>query len=110
MMLDQHMNAVYDKEHYNCRHFARDVWQTLTGQDIGNLLNNPLGVKDRIKLLKEPVFPCIALYRQPTGEVHVGVRLRRTTIHLTEKGVENLAHSLVARGYRKQVRYYAPCL
>lgn len=114
-MLDDLFWKQYDRQNYNCAHFARDVWQIETGADITETLSGFLlppgerkvdpGLRRKFKRLSKPVSPCIVLMHRPKSVPHVGVYLRGKVIHLHEKGVEFVSMDIATRGFKKMGFY-----
>jgi hypothetical protein len=110
-MLDDLFAIKYDRQNYNCAHFARDVWQRETGQDITETLSGFLlppgersvraNLRHKFKRLQTPKSPCIVLMHRKNSVPHVGVYLRDKVIHLHEKGVEFMPLDIATRGFKK---------
>lgn len=118
MSLDSFFDRRYNRDTYNCAHFAVDVWEALTGQSIARELTGFLRpVKDRradpglrrtFKKLSAPESPCLVLMQRNRSTPHVGVYVRGNVIHLHENGVECLPPEVATRGFAR-IGYYAPC-
>ena len=120
MSLDDLHERTYQKKSYNCTHFAADVWERLTGQDIKEALTDTLaqyGVRHsapdaarlRFKRLDAPgEGPSIALFLRPGCEPHMGVFIQDRVWHLHECGVAFERFDVVAMFFKK-VRFYLPC-
>lgn len=113
MSVDRYLDRRYDREKYNCLHFARDVWADVTGVDISDLLANVFQPEDRkvskellakFHRLERPESPCLVLM---TGvmESHIGIFLRGNVLHIHEYGVEFLPLDVACRGF-KNIRFY----
>lgn len=122
MNLDRFLLKRHDAERYNCAHFACDVWQAVTGEDLrrsaeGFLLPPEERYAD-LRLLRlfersdTPTDPCLVLFRRPGLAIpHLGVFTQGRVIHLNERGVERMPPSVAGRGFTK-IDYYwrRPCL
>lgn len=114
LSVDPFLSRQYDKIHYNCLHFARDVWLAHTGVDITVALNNVFDPRNRTNLRKtmeyfyrisEPIDPCLVLMHRHRLTSHIGVYLRGKVIHLSELGVEFLPLHIINLGF-PILRYY----
>lgn len=119
MSIDAFLDRAYDRTSYTCLHFAAEVWQHETGEDVQDRLAAVLasldGQEERapfvsghvraFRRLATPRSPCFALMQRPGSEPHVGVYLRGRILHITPKGVEFFPPSLASRGFTS-VRYY----
>lgn len=109
--LDAFLSRRYNKETYNCAHFVRDVWQELTGMDLGaefeGFLRPPKdrytdpAIRRAFKRLNKPSSPCVVLMQRRGCVPHVGVFVRGKIIHLHEQGVEFLPVEVATRGFKK---------
>ena len=110
------MSKKYDEHSYHCVHFALDVWEELTGDDLrANFarLLAPLRectatreCSNRFAEVPAPVNPCLVVMRNGARQPHLGVFVDGKVMHLQHAGPMAVApHNVVAR-YR-DVRYYA---
>ena len=106
---------------YNCAHFAGDVWEHETGEDIRPILTGFLAVRRERRItsslhrdfirIENPVSPCIVLFRHPEAKVdpHVGVYLRGKVLHLDGKApIRQEVQVIAEQNQYTSVRYYAP--
>lgn len=116
MSLDSFLYKRYNRETYNCAHFACDVWKALTGQNIETELAGFLRPpKDRrvdpalrrhFRKLAQPESPCLVLMQRRKSVPHAGVYVRGKIIHIHELGVEYLPVEVATRGFDK-LGFYA---
>lgn len=90
---------------YSCLHFAAEAWALLTGEDLVERLGAGLRSGSRFERLARPSSPCLVLMRRPRAPSHVGVYLRGSVAHLTERGVRLEHPDIATLGY-SEVRYY----
>lgn len=115
MSLDSFFERQYNRDTYNCAHFACDVWERLTGQDIREelvgFLQPPKGrytdpaLRRKFKKLEAPESPCLVLMQRPKSVPHAGVYVRGMVIHIHERGVEFLPPEVATRGFTR-IGYY----
>lgn len=87
MSIDAFLKKRYNRETYNCAHFASEVWESLTGESIGHklagLLEPPKSRHVRFDLrrqfvrLEAPESPCLALMQRrgsATGTVTLSIK------------------------------------
>jgi hypothetical protein len=114
-MRDELYYKTYDKNNYNCAHFARDVYLAETGKDIGDTLSGfllppskrvvQINKRHRLTRLDRPVSPCLVIMLGNKIEPHVGVFLRDKLIHITKRGVMFVSLAYATYGYSK-LGYY----
>lgn len=118
-MIDQYFFKVYNADTYNCLHFAAEVWQDLTGQDIleklslgftvpaseSFTLSTARHIKRNFTKLSVPESPSLAMMQRARMTPHVGVFFDRRILHITEGGVEFQPPDVASRGF-KTVTYY----
>jgi hypothetical protein len=102
---------------YNCAHYAAEVWERETGQDIRHVLGGFFAAKGgrrvdapavlTFRRIPAPVEPCLVLLRHGKATPHVGVFLRGRVQHLTHVGPIRQPLDVAKIGYRS-VRFYAP--
>lgn len=112
---DGFLKRTYDAQHYNCLDFLRDVWLTVTGEDLAFALPTEfrgLGKRRldkvdirRFRKLRRPETPCIVVLTRPRQDPHVGMYWGGRMLHLGTGGVEFLPLSLAVRGFKK-IRFY----
>lgn len=100
---------------YNCLDFTREVWLSMTGQDITVKLTGLVGAfADRkanlsgvkgFKRLQEPQSPCFIVMQRFKFVPHLGIWLDGRILHLTNRGVQ-YQPLVVARSYYQTIRYY----
>lgn len=102
---------------YTCAHYAAEVWQALTGQDIegvlvgffnervdGVPLPHPIA---QFRRIPRPIDPCLVLLRRGKVGTHIGVYLRGRVQHLGGLAPIRQPLNVVSLGYTS-VRFYAP--
>lgn len=109
--IDVFFHKKYNKDTYNCAHFASEVWEYLCNESISKSLGNfllpfnqrtaDMSLRHSFKKLKEPESPCIVLMQRHRCNAHVGVYVRGKVLHIQEHGVEFLPLNLVAIGFDK---------
>lgn len=114
-MRDELYHKTYDKNNYNCAHFARDVYLAETGKDIGDTLSGfllppskrvvEMNKRHRLVKLDRPVSPCLVLMLGNKVAPHVGVFVRDKVIHIQEIGVQYVSLSIAKLGFTK-LGYY----
>jgi len=95
--IDEFFHREYSKK-YHCAHFACEVWQSLTGEDISNKFGGilaPVGeqvaeynLRRVFTRLKKPESPCIVLMQRKGTTPHVGIYIRGRVLHITKAGVQ----------------------
>lgn len=112
--LSKYINKKYDDTHYNCLHFAVEIYRDLTGVDMSTQVSGLLKGKSQrhvdikklkqFKWLAEPTDPCLAIMHG--DELHAGIYHQSKIIHITESGIQNIApHFAEIRHGR--IKYYA---
>lgn len=104
----------YDRQSYNCLHFAGEVWERLTGDGrLRQVREDEFNVGQMSTLFRgyrrvpgPTVEPSIVLMNAPDGEAHIGVCWRRRLFHINESGVRFLLFDAQAAWYRNW-RFYA---
>ena len=108
---------------YNCAHYAGDVWEHETGQDIRHLLTGFLasrhnrhvspGLRREFVRLEKPKSPCLVMFRRPSAkqaEPHCGVYVRGRVLHLDrEMPFRQLLDDVVRQNGFTVVGFYDPC-
>lgn len=115
MTFDDYFARRFNRQTYNCLHFARDVWLDVTGVDLTGRLDGLLGAVAGRRVsrdhpagfvrLARPSSPCLALFQRPRSTPHVGIYLRGRVLHIHERGVEYQPIDVAMRGFAT-VRYY----
>lgn len=111
--LAKYQAVKYDDTHYNCLHFAVDIYRDITGKDIGLYVGelmtgknartiNPSKLKDFIPL-DTPRNPCLAVMHGQA--VHAGIFYHNQIIHLTEAGIQCVPPHIAQLQHGK-IRYY----
>lgn len=118
MNLDQFFSRTYDRNKYNCGHFASEVWKHETNEDISGALTGilvpmperkaELTARRSFRSLPVPVSPCLVLMRRNGCVPHVGVYLRGRVLHITERGVQFQPLDIATVGF-KVIGFYAYC-
>lgn len=114
MTLADLMSRSYDREHYNCAHFATDVWYLETREDIGPLIL-PMGQGPRPSRELARTFTQrdrkyitlgLVVLSRKKGDSHVGVYKKKHILHLPEGGIpQRVPPSVAMIGYNL-CRYY----
>lgn len=116
MSLDRFLFRVFHSKDYNCAHFAREVWESLTGENIDKKLGTMLteaaksrhfttNLRREFKRLPAAVDPCLVIMRRPRSAPHIGVYVRGKVIHITELGVHYQPVHMAARCFNS-VEYF----
>lgn len=105
MSVDKYLVKRYDREAYNCLHFAREVWLDETGVDIGPLLRESSETPRSFRQLEKPQSPCLVLMRDTGHTPHVGIFLRDRVLHIHEFGVEFIPLSSLLLQF-KSAKFY----
>lgn len=114
MSIDFLLLRSYDRDTYNCLHFAADAWEHLTGDgrlhqvkegelEVGRL---PALFRGMHRLPGPSVTPSIALMETLDGDAHIAVCLRRRLLHINESGASFFPVEAQAALYRN-MRFYA---
>lgn len=107
MKIDDFLDRFYDRQRYTCFHFTREVWKELTGEDLGEELEQvlngfvKLGRKHVRKFveLSGPQDPCLVVMQWVRSPPHLGVYLRGRVLHLQRHGVEFQPLGVADRGF-----------
>lgn len=106
--VDPYLSARYVDDRYECRHFVRDIWKDITGEDIADRLGSifdpsarsiPVSEVKAFRKLDGPESPCIVLLRRSGDRPHMGVFLRRRVLHLDEAGAHFDRLDIVCNGF-----------
>jgi hypothetical protein len=100
--MDKFLNTLYNKQKYNCFHFASDVWQELTGRN--SLKGSFHDMRKKFQRISRPVNPCVVIF-SGGRETHVGIYFDNLVMHLNESGVTRERLNTVSLGFKK-VSYY----
>lgn len=102
---------------YNCAHFAADVWERETGDDIRGLLCGllvpraqrlaSLRLRNDFVRMDRPASLSLVMFHRLHAEPHCGVYVRNLVAHLTELGAVRQPMHTAKLGYTC-VRFYAP--
>lgn len=112
--MDFLLDRVYDRETYNCLHFAADAWELLTGDgrlhqvkedelEVGRL---PALFRGMRRLPGPSVVPSIVLMETLEGDAHIAVCVRGRMLHINESGASFFPVEAQATLYRN-MRFYA---
>lgn len=112
--IDCLLDREYDEKRYNCRHFAADAWELLTGDRRLHEVNEEQMHAGRTAALFRGMrrlpgpsdSPSIALMENLDGQPHIGVCYRRRLLHLNREGVWFVMMDAVAPVYRN-LRFWA---
>lgn len=115
MTVDPFFSRIYNETEYNCAHFAAEVWQAATGQDIRELLAGfllPPGrrivnpeIRRSFLRLRSPGGVCLVLMHRNKGAAHVGVFIKGRVLHIRREGVGFQLLEIATLGF-KTVRFY----
>lgn len=114
MSIDCLLGRSYDRDTYNCLHFAADAWEHLTGDSrlrqvqegdlaVGRL---PALFRGMRRLPGPSTVPSIALMETLHGEAHIAVCLRGRLLHINESGPSFFPVEAQSTLYRN-MRFYA---
>lgn len=109
MSIDHLLDRDYDRNSYNCLHYAADCWEFLTGDGrLGLVKENDVASQGLVGLFRgmrkhkeATVGPSLALMETLHGELHIAVCLRRRLLHINEAGCQFLP----VEAYRSIYRY-----
>ena len=112
--IDCLLDREYDETNYNCRHFAGDAWEFLTGDDRLRRVNErdmkagaTAALFRGLKRVNGPTdAPSIVLMDNLNGDSHLGVCYQRRLLHLTESAPQFVPMDAVTPMYRN-LRFYA---
>lgn len=114
MSIDKYLSKPYNKRTYNCAHFASEVWEDLTGENLADVLLGVMKPRDlrdvkfknfkRLKKVTTPISPCIVwLYNKNAS--HIGVFVDGRLLHNSSHGVRFELLETATLGYKK-VSFY----
>lgn len=114
MSVDFLLGRVYDRNTYNCLHFAADVWEHLTGdRRLHEVKEKDLAAgwlsalfRGMRKLPGPSVQPSIALMETLDGDAHIAICVRGRLLHINESGASFFPVEAQTALYRK-MRFYA---
>jgi len=112
--IDCLLDREYDEEAYNCRHFAGEAWELLTGdsrlREVNERNMRPGATAALFRGLKRVVgpteAPSIVLMDNLKGEPHVGICYRRRLLHLNCEGPQFVLFDAALPLYRN-LRFWA---
>ena len=105
------LHQVYDRKTNNCLHFAASAWAELTGDERlkrvreAEVLDARTAMRGFHRVAGPTTSPSIALMDTSTGDIHIGVCMRRRLLHLCERGAEFLPVECYA-GMYSGMRFY----
>lgn len=107
--IDCYFGEIYHRQDNNCLHFSAKVWAKETGGEFKGVYDFlhgkcSLATARKFKKLKEPVSPCIAVFKGGT-ETHIAIFIRGKILHFTEAGVQYQPLDVVMFGF-SHVRFY----
>lgn len=112
--LSKYDDKQYHDAHYNCLHFAVDVYRDITKKDMGVYVDDLMTGRNcrkidiaklkRFKPLSAPIEPCLALMHG--SELHAGIYHQAKIIHITEAGVQCVPPH-IAELKHGRITYYA---
>ena len=114
MSIDFLLSRSYDRDSYNCLHFAADAWEHLTGDSRLRQVNERELAAGRLaelfrgmrKVQGPSQFPSIALMETLHGEAHIAVCVRGRLLQNNESGPSFFPVEAQTRLYRN-MRFYA---
>lgn len=105
----------YDEEHYNCMHFAADLYKHVNGLDIHEPVKGLCTSKEKrqvdIKMIRQftklptPLNACIVRMKPTHGEPHAGFFYNNRVMHLTKHGAQSVPLYIIASQY-KTIHFY----
>ena len=112
--IDCLLDREYDADTYNCRHFAGEAWELLTGDDRlrrtserGMKPGATAALFRGLKRIDGPtVEPSIVLMENLEGESHIGICYHRRLLHLPYEGPQFVLMDAVTPIYRN-LRFYS---
>lgn len=96
--IDDFFNRQYDANDYNCSHFASELYEALTGVNLGSMFRDFMScemkkfVESRKRLVRRIQHlndPCLVVRRERDLAPHVGVYIHGWIMHMTTSGVVN---------------------
>jgi hypothetical protein len=116
---DDYLDRRFDRRHFNCWHFVRDVWRDMTGVDLGDLSPSSVAVEALAQAAgaeaQGPRFrrvepdsskgPCLVLAERRGWMPHIGVLLRARVLHLRATGTGYDAMRDFAQGFERVACY-----
>lgn len=93
--LAKYQTKRYDDDHYNCLHFAVDIYRDITGCDMGLYVDDLMTGRSKRKINTEklknfepidiPRDPCLAVMHG--AELHSGIYHQGVIIHFNINGI-----------------------
>lgn len=114
MSIDVLLDREYDRQSYNCLHYAGDCWLHLTGDDrLSKVRESSLAeqglisvFRGMVRTVQATVAPSIALMETLDGQLHIGICWRRRLLHINEDGCQFLPVEALSAIY-KNLRFYS---
>lgn len=114
MSIDVLLGREYDRENYNCLHFAADCWFHLTDDArLYQVREHELESQRLVSLFREmkrhklPTDePSLALMNTLEDRLHIAVCFRRRLLHINEAGCQFLPVDALEAMYRN-MRFYS---
>ena len=117
--VDRYLAKEFREGVYNCWDMTREVWQELTGVDLGaqtpakhsgeSYEARALKVANNLRWLSVREDPCIVLMRRNRLEPHVGVYYNSRILHMNCRGAEYRDFTQVTALYNLIDLYGNPC-
>lgn len=105
MSIDNLLDRIWSAN-YTCNEFACEAWQQITGEDLGQRIENQLNGIGNFQRLMEPIQTCIVFFTNGSrSSTHVGLFYCNKVLHLTPRGVQFVPLEMVACSF-KEVRFY----
>lgn len=113
MSIDEFLGREYDRQTYNCLHFAAEVWMRLTGDDRLNMVDEQdfkagkiaSTFRDMKRVAGPTSTPSVALMETLEGDNHIGICWKRRLLHINTSGPQNLCLDAVSAQF-KRMRFY----
>lgn len=114
MSIDALLSKEYDRENYNCLHFAADSWFHLTGDSrLYRVREKGIRSQRLVNLFRgmrkhscPTDLPSLALMNTLEGGLHIAVCFRRRLLHINEAGCQFLLVDALDGMYRN-MRFYS---
>lgn len=113
--VDPYLNRRFDLANYNCWHLVREVWQELTGVDLGD--RTPAHITaatlrgkfdtdvPAFQELPGPVDPSLVLMTRGGAVPHVGVFIAGRILQMSPGGASYTLPHVAGAGFER-LRYY----
>lgn len=109
--IDSLFDKDYDRNHYNCVHFAADFFKLMYGSDLAEALScflvperikkTDVKIKDFFKKVSTPENGCIVLMSGLRVLPHIGVFWEGKVLQIRKSGVEFSSLEIATFGFKK---------